>query len=199
MSRLITKPTKWLCTQRRLRSAWASAKTLIRLGKCPGWSESSLGAQVILLVLSWGGSYTRINRKMTKQQSGRSFGPNVIWNHFTIQQFYGHIRPKIKYFLFPLGLIRPTLKNGPTRNFFFQDLELKNIFFIHQNLYLLIRDLFFITLLFFHTILLQNSKLNTVLDIYVVIYNIFIIFWNSLPFFQDEKKNFFFTDQALSF
>ena len=63
----MTKPTKWLCTQRRLRSAWASAqsdqslhcqhgeslgpylpiehtaKTLIRLGGCPGWSESSLG------------------------------------------------------------------------------------------------------------------------------------------------------------
>ena len=57
-----------MCAQRRLRSAWASAqsdqslrcalngyvsvlaffkrtaKTLIRLGGCPGWSESSLGA-----------------------------------------------------------------------------------------------------------------------------------------------------------
>ena len=31
-------------------------KTLIRLGGCPGWSESSLGAQVTLLVLSCGGS-----------------------------------------------------------------------------------------------------------------------------------------------
>ena len=64
----MTKPTKWMCTQWRLRSAWASvqsdqslrcpheetsgpllpiectAKTLIRLGRCPGWSESSLGA-----------------------------------------------------------------------------------------------------------------------------------------------------------
>ena len=64
----MTKPAKWLCAQRRLRSAWASAqsdqslrcphegslgpelpnertaKTLIRLGRCPGWSESSLGA-----------------------------------------------------------------------------------------------------------------------------------------------------------
>ena len=64
----MTKPTMWLCAQRRLRSAWASAqfdqsslsacrkhgslalpikrtaKTLIRLGGCPGWSESSLGA-----------------------------------------------------------------------------------------------------------------------------------------------------------
>ena len=38
------------CTQRRLRSAWASG--------CPGWSESSLGAHAILLVLSWGGSYS---------------------------------------------------------------------------------------------------------------------------------------------
>ena len=32
-------------------------KTLIRLGGCPGWSESSLGAHAILLVLSCGGSY----------------------------------------------------------------------------------------------------------------------------------------------
>ena len=64
----MTKSTKWVCAQRRLRSAWASAqsdqslcctfngqlrtqgffrqtaKTLIRQGGCPGWSESSLGA-----------------------------------------------------------------------------------------------------------------------------------------------------------
>ena len=33
-----------------------TAKTLIRLGGCPGWSEFSLGTQVILLLLSWGGS-----------------------------------------------------------------------------------------------------------------------------------------------
>ena len=33
-----------------------TAETLIRLGGCPGWSESSLGTKVILLVLSWGGS-----------------------------------------------------------------------------------------------------------------------------------------------
>ena len=35
-------------------SRWS--ETLIRLGGCPGWSESSLGTKVILLVLSWGGS-----------------------------------------------------------------------------------------------------------------------------------------------
>ena len=68
MSHDMTKPSKWVCAQRRLGSAWASAqsdqslrcpleeslgpelpiertaKTMIRLGGCPGWSESSLGA-----------------------------------------------------------------------------------------------------------------------------------------------------------
>ena len=33
------------------------AKTLNRLGRCPGWSESLLDAQITLLVLSWGGSF----------------------------------------------------------------------------------------------------------------------------------------------
>ena len=71
-----TKPTKWYVPQQIFRSAWASAqsdqslrsafnrefraqcffmrtvKTLIRLGECPGWSESSLGTQVILLISS---------------------------------------------------------------------------------------------------------------------------------------------------
>ena len=32
-----------------------TGKTLIRLGGCPGWSESLLSAHAILLVLSWGG------------------------------------------------------------------------------------------------------------------------------------------------
>ena len=32
-----------------------TAKTLIRLGGCPDWSESSLGERAILFVLSWGG------------------------------------------------------------------------------------------------------------------------------------------------
>ena len=63
------KTNKWVCAQRRLGSAWASApsdqslrcpheecsgpkqptertaKTLIRLGRCPGWSESSLATE----------------------------------------------------------------------------------------------------------------------------------------------------------
>ena len=80
MSRLMMKPTKWLCDQRSLRSAWAStqsdqslccpheenlgpqlpiqriAKSLI---KCPGWSLIPVfaGRTVIVLVLSGGCSY----------------------------------------------------------------------------------------------------------------------------------------------
>ena len=69
-----------LCAQRR--SAWVSTQSdqssqctqwvamdpvllhvdsedSIRLGGCPGWSESSLGTRVIMLVLSWGGSIMR--------------------------------------------------------------------------------------------------------------------------------------------
>ena len=46
---------------------------LIRLGRCPGWSESSLGAKFILLVLTWGSSnvpgawgYTRALHKKSQ-------------------------------------------------------------------------------------------------------------------------------------
>ena len=46
----------------RMKKAWVlpperTAKTVIRLGGCPGWSKSSVGAQSFLLVLSRGGSY----------------------------------------------------------------------------------------------------------------------------------------------
>ena len=75
-----TKQQNGMRAQRRLRSAWVSAqsdqnlrcppeeslgpylpiertaKTLIRLGGCPGWSESSLGPQSFYWFLSWVGS-----------------------------------------------------------------------------------------------------------------------------------------------
>ena len=77
----MTKLTKWVCAQRRLRSAWASAQSdqslrcpheeslglsyplstqqrLTRLGGCPGWSETLLGSQSLWLVLSCCGSYS---------------------------------------------------------------------------------------------------------------------------------------------
>ena len=80
MSRLSTKPTKWVCAERRLRSA-GHPPSLIRVFACAQWvakdpsflhtdSEDSdqtgrmprliwvfAGRILILLVLSWGGSY----------------------------------------------------------------------------------------------------------------------------------------------
>ena len=76
-----------MCAQRRLRSACASAQSdqslrcpqeeslgpwlpnecpvwvfaVCSMGRCPGWSESSLGAHAILLILSWGGSNAGFN------------------------------------------------------------------------------------------------------------------------------------------
>ena len=81
-NRLTTIPTKWVCAQPRLRSAWASAqsdqslrciheetlgpqlptehnaKTLIRLGGCPGWSEFSLGSQSFCWVCHVAANFT---------------------------------------------------------------------------------------------------------------------------------------------
>ena len=48
LSRDMTKPTKWLCVQRRLRSAWASAQSDQSL-RCP--HEESLGPQLPLSAL----------------------------------------------------------------------------------------------------------------------------------------------------
>ena len=75
MSQNMTNQQNGMCAQPRHIWAWASAqsdqsrwtqaffmrtaKTLIRLGGCPGWPESSLGAHAILLVLSCAGSYNK--------------------------------------------------------------------------------------------------------------------------------------------
>ena len=79
MSQSSTKPAKWpVCPVKnqislgiplvwsdftvRMKKPWILSyplsiqRRLIRLGGCPGWSESSLGAQVILLVLSSSGA-----------------------------------------------------------------------------------------------------------------------------------------------
>ena len=81
LSHLMTKPNKMACAPSgysdqpghppslirvfavRLKKAWilsyplSAQWRLIRLGRCPGWPESSLGAHAILLVLSRCGSY----------------------------------------------------------------------------------------------------------------------------------------------
>ena len=76
LSRNTTKPTKWLCAQRRLRSAWASAQSDQRL-RCPHqesfgpfashWAHSEdsdqPGRTAILLVLSCRGSFVLMFQK----------------------------------------------------------------------------------------------------------------------------------------
>ena len=80
MSHLMTKPTMWLCAQRRLRSAWASAQSdqsslsawrtvgslatrwahsegSDQIGRMPRLIWVFVGRIATLLVLSWGGSY----------------------------------------------------------------------------------------------------------------------------------------------
>ena len=80
MSHLMTKPAQWPLHPAKsqislsIHPVWSefccpneetlgpqlqverTAKTLIRLGSCLGWSESSLDTHIILLVLSWGRS-----------------------------------------------------------------------------------------------------------------------------------------------
>ena len=87
MSHSMTKPTKWhvcpvktqtslgicpvwsvfaICMKKHWVLSYPKSEQgkLIRLGRCPGWSESSLGTQVILLVLSCAGSNHNTIRTM---------------------------------------------------------------------------------------------------------------------------------------
>ena len=62
-----------------------TAKTLIRLGGCPGWSEPSLGAHVILFVLWCCGSFFKYLHR-TKLYS-------IIWTSALIVYRFGlHVR-----------------------------------------------------------------------------------------------------------
>ena len=62
MSRLVIKPTKWLCAQRRLRSAWASAQS----------DQFSLSAWRKL-----GSSGTHLAHSEDSDQTGQM--PRLIW------------------------------------------------------------------------------------------------------------------------
>ena len=62
----------------QLPTEW-TAKILIRLGICPGWSESSLGAQTILLVLSWGGSNSKCASLNKQERTDASIKLRLKW------------------------------------------------------------------------------------------------------------------------
>ena len=65
MSRDMTKPTKWLCVQRRIRSAWASTQS-DQSSLCAQWRLWSdgrmLGAQSLFWFLSCCGSNVRLHK-----------------------------------------------------------------------------------------------------------------------------------------
>ena len=67
-----------------------TAKTLIRLGGCTGWSESSLGAQVILLVLSWGGSFYEDSILISSEKAILWKQGNHPWYEYTRVAFNGN-------------------------------------------------------------------------------------------------------------
>ena len=101
MSRLMTKPTKWLCTQWRLRSAWASSQsdqsslsTWRKLGSLathwvPRLIRVFAGRTVILLVLSFwiwlgGEAWTENSSKTYKHAHNCACHNNhvnkILWN-----------------------------------------------------------------------------------------------------------------------
>ena len=74
---------------------------LTRLGGCPGWSESSLGAQAILLVLSCAGSCTvKMSHDMTKPtmwhvrpvKTQISLGICPVWSESSLSE-WRKVRP----------------------------------------------------------------------------------------------------------
>ena len=89
----MTKPTKWLCAQRRSRSACAG---------CPSWSESSLGAHAILLVLSCSPMQYLV----------------VLWNHVSFAYLLFHCilwaRENLKRRAADSSLMKMALRNRKT-------------------------------------------------------------------------------------
>ena len=91
MNRIVTKPTKWHVRPAKtqislgIRPVWSDLRFPLEenLGPwlpikrgCPGWSESSLGAHAILLVLSRCGSYYKVTLRFA-YQSGLRFVQKV--------------------------------------------------------------------------------------------------------------------------
>ena len=83
-----------------------TAKTLIRQGGYPGWSESSLGAHATLLVLSWVGSYFTDHILNTLQELARrfslSFGLDQVKNRDAVAAlhrwiFRGQLSSKLSF------------------------------------------------------------------------------------------------------
>ena len=109
----MTKPTKWVCAQRRLRSAWASAQSdqsLLSAWRKLGplathWVHSKDSDQTVrmpnliwvfarrtatLLVLSWGGSNTKIRflYRILLRTILKSYFCILLWTVFLSQHLF---------------------------------------------------------------------------------------------------------------
>ena len=86
MSRDMTKPTKWLCAQRRLRSAWASSQSALSL-RCPHKKP-------------WDLNYTlSAHRRLGSDWVDAQADPSLCWVH---THFVGFVMMWLKY---PVNLL----------------------------------------------------------------------------------------------
>ena len=110
----MTKPTKWHVRPAKtqislgirpvwsesslsvMKKAWvlsyplSTQRRLIRLGGCPGWAESSLGA-VILLVLSCCGSYTHLSVSLDHKTNYGIFCVSSFTKNFIFFFFFNRV------------------------------------------------------------------------------------------------------------
>ena len=70
--------------------------TLIRLGRCPGWSESSLGTQIILLVLPCCGSYSNNRYYTIKTVNNKGIDQTVMLLGWFVPLFFTNELPHDK-------------------------------------------------------------------------------------------------------
>ena len=123
-----------------------TAKTLFRLGGCPGWSESSLGAHATLLVLSQGGSNCVCSSPFCKQNYQWQpliticslWGPSVAINapclHVLGSQFPQVAEPGTvdRLEACPLGMQVAPSSIPTSGTFFCGDLVIKKKFYSHS-------------------------------------------------------------------
>ena len=89
LSRPMTKPTKWLCAQRKLWSDWADLRSAWAI--CPVWSDFSLCAQWV----AKDPSFLHVDSK-DSDQTGRM--PRLIWFFAGCTcQFVGFVMRRLKY------------------------------------------------------------------------------------------------------
>ena len=92
MSRDMTKPTKWLCALRRLRSAWASAQSADQ----PGHPPSLIRVFAVRMKKAWVLSYPQsAQRRLGLDWANSKVDPSLRWAH---THFVGFVMSWLKHF-----------------------------------------------------------------------------------------------------